>query len=120
MARGIAAHLDVPVWPVRLSFLVASSLQGFGLMLYAVLWIVVPSGHDPRSFRLRANVGRVLAFIAAAIVVVATLSAWHGFTQVVVIIFAGIVVVGAAFTWQRVDPAQPPSTPTSWWDDVFT
>jgi signal transduction histidine kinase len=104
---------------VRLGFIVASSLQGFGLMLYAVLWIVVPPDHDPRSFRLRANVGRILVFIAAAIFVVATLSAWHGSTQVVVIIFAGIVVVGAAFTWQCVDPAQPPSAATSWWDGAF-
>jgi phage shock protein PspC (stress-responsive transcriptional regulator) len=39
VASGLAAHLGVPVLWVRVFFVATSFLGGFGLMLYAGLWM---------------------------------------------------------------------------------
>lgn len=46
VALGLAAHLDWPVRRVRVLFVATSLLFGFGLVVYAFLWLTVPVG-DP-------------------------------------------------------------------------
>lgn len=46
VAAGIAAHLGLPVGPVRLAFVLLAPFGGVGALLYAFWWLVVPSG-DP-------------------------------------------------------------------------
>jgi signal transduction histidine kinase/phage shock protein PspC (stress-responsive transcriptional regulator) len=46
VAAGLAAHLDVPVGLVRLSFVVLGALGGTGVVLYGFWWFAVPPG-DP-------------------------------------------------------------------------
>lgn len=45
MCAGTAAHLGVPVSVVRLLVLAAAFMGGAGLLLYALLWVLVPSGN---------------------------------------------------------------------------
>jgi signal transduction histidine kinase/phage shock protein PspC (stress-responsive transcriptional regulator) len=42
VAAGLAAHLGLPVLWVRAAFLVSAILGGFGVVLYAALWMVLP------------------------------------------------------------------------------
>ena len=44
VASGLATHLAVPVLWVRVFFVATALLGGFGLMLYAGLWVFLPSG----------------------------------------------------------------------------
>ncbi|ROS31426.1 ATP-binding protein [Cellulomonas sp. PhB150] len=46
VAVGLAAHLDVPVVWVRLTFVVTAPFGGVGILLYAFWWLSVPVG-DP-------------------------------------------------------------------------
>ena len=43
VASGVAAHLGVPVLWVRVFFVSTALLGGFGLLLYAGLWMFVPA-----------------------------------------------------------------------------
>ena len=44
VASGVAEHLGLPVGWVRGFFAVSALLGGMGVMLYAGLWLVLPSG----------------------------------------------------------------------------
>ena len=46
VAGGLARHLGVPVLWVRLAFVVTALLGGFGIMVYAGLWIFLPAERD--------------------------------------------------------------------------
>lgn len=46
VCRGVALHLGVSVWIVRLVFIVAACCFGSGIVTYIFLWLFVPSG-DP-------------------------------------------------------------------------
>jgi phage shock protein C len=62
VAGGIGNHLNIDPLLVRLVFLVLSLANGFGILLYLVLWLLVPleGSHagDTRD-RVRENVGEM-------------------------------------------------------------
>ncbi|WP_125967423.1 ATP-binding protein [Bifidobacterium samirii] len=46
VCRGVAIHLSMPVWLIRLIFTVVACCGGAGVVAYVFLWLFVPSG-DP-------------------------------------------------------------------------
>lgn len=42
VASGLAEHLGLPVTWVRIGFIVATVMGGFGVLFYAALWVVLP------------------------------------------------------------------------------
>ncbi|QXQ09301.1 ATP-binding protein [Paeniglutamicibacter sp. Y32M11] len=48
VAAGLARHLGLSVRRVRIGFVLATALLGAGVVLYAWLWIFVPSARDAR------------------------------------------------------------------------
>ena len=44
VASGLAHRFDIPVWVVRLLFVVLIPLPPSALLIYLVLWIVIPNG----------------------------------------------------------------------------
>jgi phage shock protein PspC (stress-responsive transcriptional regulator) len=62
VAAGIAARLNVDPVLVRLGFVVLSFLNGFGLVLYLVMWLLIPSDVSvtpgPRE-QVRENMGEM-------------------------------------------------------------
>lgn len=42
VAAGLARHLGIPVWIVRLGFIILTPFQLLGAMLYGALWILMP------------------------------------------------------------------------------
>ena len=51
---GLAEHLNLPLGYVRLGFLGLSALGGIGILLYAWLWVFVPSAEEAHADELRS------------------------------------------------------------------
>ena len=49
VATGVADHLGVPVLAVRAAFVVLAVAGGFGVVLYAAFWLVLPQGPAGRG-----------------------------------------------------------------------
>ncbi|MGO1383546.1 MAG: ATP-binding protein [Arachnia sp.] len=54
VASGLAAHLGMPVGWVRVAFVALAFLDGLGVLLYAVLWLMVPGGPRDEAVGLEA------------------------------------------------------------------
>ncbi len=111
VAQGLAEHLDLTPTQVRVGFVVLSVFGGFGVVLYAVLWAVVPARSslaDPQPARARrfGDRGQMVAIGAVAVGVVLLLR--HvGILQVDALVWpVAIVAVGAALIWRQADEAQ--------------
>lgn len=51
---GLAEHLGIPLGYVRIGFLGLSALGGIGILLYAWLWVFVPSAEEAHADELRS------------------------------------------------------------------
>lgn len=121
VARGVAEHLGVDVWWVRLGFVVLTLVSGAGLLAYAALWALVPldtsseeaaqsgqGGQDRhRPGDRRSTEGSLLLVLGACGVVLGGLLLasllgvnLRGFIPLAV---AGL---GAALIWLRADQEQ--------------
>ncbi len=112
VARGLAEHLRLPTWVVRLAFVVLALSGGVGIVLYAALWVTLPIAEPtaedtPTSRRSRATDGVRLVALAAVAIGVALL-----LTSLGIDLLGGIVpplvlaLAGAALVWQQADDAQ--------------
>ncbi|MGN6252825.1 MAG: ATP-binding protein [Marmoricola sp.] len=127
VAAGLAAHLQVPVMWVRGAFLVATAFSGFGAVLYAALWLVLPEeprsldvapglaaasrqGRRPGRRRPLPDDGRLVALAAVAAGVLLLVTVLTGRALVVwplLLAIAGVMVL-----WRQADRAQQER-----WDD---
>lgn len=107
---GLSHHLRIPVWLVRVVFVVLTFSGGIGIVLYAAFWAVLPldtegSGVDPVSAR-SSDTARLLA-LAAVVVGVGLLLAALGVNLVGGALIPIIVAVfGAALIWRQTDDEQ--------------
>jgi len=121
VAAGLAEHLGFPVLAVRLAFVVAAGLSGLGVLMYAGLWMVLPSaahlersapgleaasrsGMRPRRSRRLTDMGPLVAFgaLAVGVVVLAqSLLGGSGLFWPVLLFVAGLAVL-----WRQADEAQ--------------
>lgn len=58
VASGLATHLGLPIAWVRVAFIALAFLDGLGILLYAVLWLLVPAGSRVESTGLEAATRR--------------------------------------------------------------
>jgi signal transduction histidine kinase len=121
VATGLAEHVRLPVMWVRIGFVGATVLGGFGVMFYAGLWMVLPvrrhfdpsapgleaadrqGKRPPRILRL-ADYGPLVAIAVIGLgiaALVAMISGRGGFLVPVVLAFGGIAVL-----WRQADDAQ--------------
>jgi signal transduction histidine kinase len=111
VARGLADHLGLPVWVVRLAFVVLAFAGGIGIVLYGAFWAVLPLSpdvEDPEELaRLqKTDSGRLLA-LAALVVGLVLLLAALGVTSVGgAVVPLVVAIVGAALVWQQADDDQ--------------
>ncbi|MGL5859238.1 MAG: ATP-binding protein [Angustibacter sp.] len=61
VAVGVAEHLDVSSLLVRIGFAVLTAVGGFGMVVYLVLWILVPAGVASRPDRTGETAPAALA-----------------------------------------------------------
>ena len=113
VARGLAGHLGLPVWLVRLAFVILALAGGVGLVLYAAFWAVLPLSPDDapgsagdRTDARGTDLTRLLA-LAALVIGAALLAAALGFDAVGGLVVPIVVaLVGAALVWQQADDDQ--------------
>lgn len=121
VASGLARHLGVPVLWVRIAFVVLAFFDALGLMLYAGLWIFLPSDshfeqstpglesatrtgkRQRRGSRLR-DAGPVIAI--GALLFGAVLGFEAAFGQGALFWPVVIAVVGIGLLWRQADEAQ--------------
>jgi signal transduction histidine kinase/phage shock protein PspC (stress-responsive transcriptional regulator) len=121
VASGLAAHLGLQVLPVRAAFIAAAALGGFGLVLYAGLWMVLPAaqhleqaapgldaatrqGRRPGRQRRLEDVGPLVALGAVMLGLAVLANDWLGGSLLFWPVLLG--VVGIAVLWRQADEAQ--------------
>jgi signal transduction histidine kinase/phage shock protein PspC (stress-responsive transcriptional regulator) len=121
VAAGLARHLGVEVMVVRGAFLLASIFGGFGVAVYAGLWLILPSdshleqgtpgleaatrqGKRRGRGRRLEDVGPLVALSAVAIGIVVLARSMLGGSVLFWPVLLG--VVGLAVLWRQADEAQ--------------
>jgi signal transduction histidine kinase/phage shock protein PspC (stress-responsive transcriptional regulator) len=121
VAAGLAHHLGVEVMVVRGVFLLASVFGGFGVAMYAGLWLILPTDthleqaapgleaatrQGKRRGRVRRleDVGPLVALAAVAIGIVVLARSVLGGSVLFWPVLLG--VVGLAVLWRQADEAQ--------------
>jgi signal transduction histidine kinase/phage shock protein PspC (stress-responsive transcriptional regulator) len=121
VAAGLARHLGLDPLLVRIAFVAAVGLGGFGLLLYGGLWLVMPS--DPhleqsspgleaagrRGMRARrrhriTDAGPLVALAVVGIGLAALVQALTGGSFLFWPVVVGLV--GVALLWRQADEAQ--------------
>jgi signal transduction histidine kinase/phage shock protein PspC (stress-responsive transcriptional regulator) len=121
VSGGLARHLGVPVLWVRVGFVLLAVLDGFGLMLYAGLWMFLPSdshfeaaapglesatrtGKRPRRRSRLRDAGPVIAI--GALLLGAVLGFQAAFGQGALFWPVVIAIAGIGLLWRQADEAQ--------------
>ncbi|MGE3286975.1 MAG: PspC domain-containing protein [Pseudonocardia sp.] len=116
VAGGVADHLAIDVFWVRLTFAVLVPLGGLGVPAYGLLWMFVPQERDdvvrvvPAAERRQAW-GLLALAVAAGLVASALGDNVVGF----VLGPLGVVAIGAAVVWREADRPVQPGAPASRW-----
>ncbi len=121
VAAGLARHLALPVLWVRAGFIVAATLGGLGVFLYAGLWLVLPAdsafqqaapgiegatrgGRRPGRIRRLTDAGPAVVLAALGIGGVLLLGSILGEGTLFWAIAVGLA--GVALLWRQADEAQ--------------
>jgi signal transduction histidine kinase/phage shock protein PspC (stress-responsive transcriptional regulator) len=121
VASGLARHLGVPVLWVRAGFVLAAAFGGLGVVLYAALWIMLPSdsrfetstpgaesasrgGRRPSRVRRLADAGPTIALAALGLGVILAVQALLGAGAIFWPIVIGLA--GLALLWRQADEVQ--------------
>ncbi|MEV6771407.1 PspC domain-containing protein [Nocardia sp. NPDC051030] len=108
VAGGIADHLGVDVFKVRVAFVLLSALAGAGAVAYGILWIFTPGGADaspPTGAERRQGIGLALLGMALSVAM-----AWvFNGTAAHVVGPIIVVAIGAALVWREFDADGPRS-----------
>ncbi len=107
MAHGLAGHLGVDPWVVRVAFMALAASGGAGIAAYAAFWALVPLAHEPVESDDRATrLGPLLAlcaFAAGAILVLQRVG--FGPSRAVAAPFL-VVGLGVVMLWRVADDSQ--------------
>ena len=121
VAGGLAEHLGLEPLHVRIAFIVAAVLGGFGLALYAAFWLILPVGphleqaspgveaatrqgkRQGRTARL-TDAGPLVAMVVLALGVVFLLQGWLDGSFLFWPVLLG--VLGLGVLWWQADEAQ--------------
>lgn len=53
VCTGLSTYFDIDISIIRILFVIAAITQGFGILMYLILWIVIPSesskAQDPKD-----------------------------------------------------------------------
>ncbi len=121
VASGLARHLGMPSIWVRVFFVLAAAFGGLGVVLYAGLWIMLPSdsrfqtgtpgaesasrgGRRPGRVRRLADAGPTIALAALAFGAILVVEGMLGGGAVFWPIVIGLA--GLALLWRQADEAQ--------------
>ncbi|MGY3554348.1 signal transduction histidine kinase/phage shock protein PspC (stress-responsive transcriptional regulator) [Williamsia sp. R60] len=107
VAGGVADHLGVDAFRVRVVFVVLSALAGAGVCAYGLLWFMCPPGTDtepPTSSERRQGIGLAIVGVVAVVSVGFVASG----TPAQFLIPLVVVAVGASLVWRELDSTWRP------------
>jgi signal transduction histidine kinase/phage shock protein PspC (stress-responsive transcriptional regulator) len=106
VASGIAAHTGVSVVRIRVAFVLLLGLSGFGLLLYAAFWAVLPPAPVPAADPPKRDFGQMLPFVAIGLGVLLTQVLVFGSLGIAGTAgwLVAIIAVGAGIIWHQSDP----------------
>lgn len=105
VASGLADHLGIDVKLLRAGFVASVLLGGFGVVLYAAFWAVVPqSSDDPRQSRSISSRPQLVGFALLGLTMLA-IAQLLGFGPGL-LWPAAAAVIGAAILWRQADEMQ--------------
>ena len=117
VSTAAAQYLGVSLGTARILFVVATLVGGLGLVLYSVLWLVVPDDRDRVLIQgAAASAGESSAAALVAGVATLTLSTWitrdgPSWLASILVAVAVVVLSRRGPTDVEADPAAPPPTP---------
>ncbi|GAB88093.1 ATP-binding protein [Gordonia rhizosphera] len=115
VAGGIADHLGVDAFRVRVVFTVLAAMAGAGVLAYGLLWFFCPPGHDtapPSPGERRQAYGLAIVGLVAMSVVGFAASG----TPAAYLVPFVFVAVGASLVWREFDTSRAsPRTPVLTW-----
>ncbi|WP_408609989.1 PspC domain-containing protein [Gordonia insulae] len=115
VAGGVADHLGVDAFRVRVVFMVLAALAGAGVLAYGLLWFFCPPGHDtapPAPGERRQAYGLAIVGLVAMSVVGFAASG----TPAAYLVPFVFVIVGASLVWREFDTSRvSPRTPVLTW-----
>lgn len=110
VAAGLARHLRLPLWLVRVAFVALAFAGGIGIVLYAAFWAVLPldaPGDEADVAAARSSDTARLLALAAVVVGIGLLLTALGVEIVSGAVIPLIVAVfGAALIWRQTDDEQ--------------
>ena len=119
VCAGIARRYGVDAALVRLAFVVATVAGGFGIVLYALLWLVMPAGDSVRRSRLPTGRGALEVALGTGLLLISALLAFRElgiwFSDAVAWPLV-LIVSGGALIWRgsataSPAPQEPPTAP---------
>src|SRR5918997_6239281 len=110
VCAGIARRYGIDPALVRLAFVVATAAGGFGVALYALLWLVVPSGEARRRRRLPTGRGAIEVAMGTGLLLLSALLAFRElgiwFSDAIVLPLV-LIASGGALIWRGSATAAP-------------
>jgi signal transduction histidine kinase len=103
VASGIAGHLGVPAFAVRIVFVALLPFDGLGAVLYAAFWAVL--GPAPGVVRTRRDKRMMLAYLAlgAGVLLVQQLVGLGGGSNAALGWLIAMIAIGAGIIWHLAD-----------------
>ncbi|HEX5595093.1 MAG TPA: PspC domain-containing protein [Micromonosporaceae bacterium] len=106
VAAGLAQHLRISVVLVRIVFVVLLGFSGFGLLLYAAFWAVLPAQPDSAEPPPQRDIYQLVPFVAIGLGVIMIQMLAFGYTGVTGTAgwLVAIIAVGAGVIWHQSAP----------------
>lgn len=116
VASGLAAYLGVDPVLVRVGFVLAATIGGFGILAYIVMWVLTPEGDTGQApVQGRRDAGFWVAiglFVLAALAIVDNV-ADRSFLWPIVLIAAGVALWRKSESTEPSEIAMPTTAPPS-------
>ncbi len=108
VASGLADHLDVKVFWVRVVFAVLAGLGGAGLFAYGLLWVFAPQrpSEEERAEESPKERQQAFGLLALGVGLAVASGAIAGIFSGWAAIPVAVVIVGAAVVWREADESQ--------------
>jgi signal transduction histidine kinase len=106
VASGIAGHLGLPAYAVRIAFVALLPFDGLGAVLYAAFWAVLSAG--PGVVPAKRDKRQMLTYLALAIgvLLIQQLTGLGGGSNAALGWLVAMIAIGAGIIWHLADPGR--------------
>jgi signal transduction histidine kinase len=106
VAAGLAEHLGLSPFALRVAFVLLTLAGGIGVLMYAAFWVFVPQREDVGQPEAAESRGQLLALGAIAAGGLLLLGRAGAFSAASTLLPLGLALAGLALVWRQADEAQ--------------